>query len=96
MWTDEHISKQLLNVHLNPDIDNQMCDLGPIRRHMVMISDWHWGHVLQIENSYFPNWKSGELYNLPMPRPHCSTNMGMKLILKVEWVVVLNEKKYRD
>ena len=21
MWTDEHISKQLLNVHLNPDID---------------------------------------------------------------------------
>ena len=22
MWTDEHISKQLLNVHLNPDIDH--------------------------------------------------------------------------
>ena len=21
MWTDEHISKQLLNIHLNPDID---------------------------------------------------------------------------
>ena len=21
MWTDKHISKQLLNVHLNPDID---------------------------------------------------------------------------
>lgn len=21
MWTDAHISKQLLNVHLNPDID---------------------------------------------------------------------------
>ena len=21
MWTDEHISKQLLNVHLNSDID---------------------------------------------------------------------------
>jgi len=21
MWTDDHISKQLLNIHLNPDID---------------------------------------------------------------------------
>ena len=40
-----------------------------------------YNYLLQIENSYFPNWKSGELYNLPMPRPHCSTNMGMKLKL---------------
>jgi|TARA_B100000073_G_scaffold348413_1_gene367079 hypothetical protein len=69
------------NKHLNPDVDAQMCDLGPIKRHLVMITDWHWGHVLQIENSYFPNWKSGEVYNLPIPRPHCSTNMGMRLKL---------------
>ena len=69
------------NSHLKPDIDTQMCDLGPIRRHLVMISDWHWGHVLQIENSYFPRWKSGEVYNLPIPRPHCSTNMGIRLKL---------------
>jgi hypothetical protein len=67
------------NKHLNPDVDKQMCDLGPIRRHLLAVTDWHWGHVLQVENSYFPNWKAGELYNLPIPRPHCSTNMGMKL-----------------
>ena len=58
------------NKHLNPRVDEQMCDLGPIVRDLVMITDWHWGHVLQIENSYFPNWKSGEVYNLPIPRPH--------------------------
>ena len=49
------------NKHLNPDIDTQMCDLGPIKRYLVAITDWHWGHVIQFQNSYFPNYKSGEV-----------------------------------
>ena len=69
------------NKNLNPDIDKQMCDLGPIKRYLVMITDWHWGHVLQFQNSYFPRWKSGEVYDLPIPQPHCSANMGMRLKL---------------
>jgi len=69
------------NKNLNPDIDAQMCDLGPIRRYLVMITDWHWGHVIQFQNSYFPRWKAGEVYDLPIPQPHCSANMGMRLKL---------------
>lgn len=69
------------NKNLNPDIDSQMCDLGPIKRYLVMITDWHWGHVLQFQNSYFPRWKKGEVYDLPIPQPHCSANMGMRLKL---------------
>lgn len=81
-WHHDNLGNWCRNYkHLNPDIDAQMCDLGPIVRDLVMVSDWHWGHVLQVENSYFPNWKSGEIYNLPIPRPHCSTNMGMRLKL---------------
>ena len=46
-----------------------------------MISDWHWGHVIQFENSYFPNYKSGDVFDLPIPRPHCSANIGMRIKL---------------
>ncbi len=67
--------------HLNPNIDTRMCDLGPIKRYLVMITDWHWGHVIQFENSYFPNYKSGDVFDLPIPRPHCSANMGMRIKL---------------
>jgi hypothetical protein len=69
------------NKHLNPNIDTQMCDLGPIKRYLVMINDWHWGHIIQMNNSYFPKWKSGEMYDLPMPQPHCSANIGMRIKL---------------
>ena len=69
------------NKHINPDIDEQMCDLGPIRRYLVMVTDWHWGHVIQFQNSYYPRWKSGEVYNLPIPLPHCSANIGIRLKL---------------
>mgnify|MGYP001456715841 FL=1 len=67
------------NKQLNPDIDTQMCDLGPIKRYLVAITDWHWGHVIQFQNSYFPNYKSGEVFDLPIPQPHCSANMGMRM-----------------
>jgi hypothetical protein len=33
------------------------------------------------ENSYFPNYKSGDVFDLPIPRPHCSANMGMRIKL---------------
>ena len=69
------------NKHLNPDIDKQICDLGEIKRYLVMINDWHWGHVIQFQNSYFPKWKSGEVYDLPIPQPHCSANIGMRIKL---------------
>lgn len=46
-----------------------------------MINDWHWGHVIQFQNSYFPKWKSGEVYDLPIPQPHCSANIGMRIKL---------------
>ena len=56
-------------------------NLGEIKRYLVMINDWHWGHVIQFQNSYFPKWKSGEVYDLPIPQPHCSANIGMRIKL---------------
>ena len=69
------------NKDLNPSLDTLSCDLGPIKRYLVMITDWHWGHVIQMENSYWPNYKSGDVFDLPLGVPHCSTNMGVRLKL---------------
>ena len=46
-----------------------------------MITDWHWGHMLQMANSFYPRWKSGDLYEIPMMTYHLSTNAGMSLKL---------------
>jgi hypothetical protein len=81
-WHDDNLGNWCRdNANLNPNMDTGMCDLGPIKRYLVMITDWHWGHVLQFQNSFFPKWKSGEVYDLPMYQPHCSTNMGIRLKL---------------
>ena len=81
-WHHDNLGNWCRNYKdLNPDIDNQICDLGPIRRYLVMITDWHWGHVIQFQNSYFPKYKSGDVFNLPIPLPHCSANIGIRLKL---------------
>lgn len=67
------------NNNLNPNIETMTCDKGDIKRYFVAITDWHWGHVLQIANSYFPRWKSGEVYNIPKGVYHLSANIGMKI-----------------
>ena len=65
--------------HLNPDYETGYCDIGKIKRDLIMITDWHWGHMLQMENSFFPRWKSGEVYEIPKNVYHLSTNAGLKL-----------------
>ncbi len=39
MWTDKHISRQLLNIHLNPDIDLASRKMSTIRRTTKWILD---------------------------------------------------------
>ena len=69
------------NQGLNPNIDTMTCDLGDIKRYFIAITDWHWGHVLQVANSYFPKWKSGEVYDIPKGVYHLSANIGIRLKL---------------
>ena len=67
------------NKNVNPNINTMTCDLGNIKRYFIAISDWHWGHILQIANSYFPKWKSGEVYDMPTGVYHLSANIGIRL-----------------
>jgi hypothetical protein len=80
------------NQGLNPNLDTMTCDLGDIKRYFIAITDWHWGHVLQIANSYFPKWKSGEVYDIPKGVYHLSANIGIRLKLTASITGVVKEK----
>jgi len=69
------------NKHLNPDPDTRQCDIGEMKRYLIMVTDWHWGHMIQMANSFYPRWKAGDLYEIPMKVYHLSTNAGMSLKL---------------
>lgn len=72
-----------INKHLNPDPDTRKCDIGEMKRYLVMITDWHWGHMLQMANTFWPKWKSGDVWEIPMEVYHLSTNAGMSLKLSM-------------
>jgi hypothetical protein len=59
--------------------DQNTCDKGRIVRRNVMISEWHWGHVIQVENASLPRWKAGDVFDIPACIYHLSANVGVKL-----------------
>jgi len=62
---------------LNPDNKNKTCDLGPVRRKLLMVSTWHWGQMLQLDNEVKTHWASGDVYDIPIGQWHCSANQGI-------------------
>lgn len=63
--------------HLNPDNKNKTCDLGPVKRKLLMVSSWHWGQMLQLDNEVKTHWASGDVYDIPIGQWHCSANQGV-------------------
>ena len=46
-------------------------------RFFVAISDWDWGHVLQVHDNIVANWKPGDAYIIPPNVFHASANFGI-------------------
>ena len=46
-------------------------------RFFVAVSDWDWGHVLQVHDNMISNWKSGDTYVIPPKIFHASANFGI-------------------
>ena len=59
--------------------EKSTCDTGKVVRRLCTISDWSWGHTIMLENTHFPKWKSGDVYNIPANIYHLSMNAGVKL-----------------
>jgi hypothetical protein len=69
------------NEHLIPDRENCRCSKGKVVRYLSFISDWHWGHMMQMGTSFFPQWKSGDIFRIPHKVYHVTTNAGLSLKL---------------
>ena len=46
-------------------------------RFFVAISDWDWGHVLQVHDNMIANWSPGDTYIIPGGVCHASANFGI-------------------
>jgi hypothetical protein len=46
-------------------------------RLFVAVSEWDWGHVLQIHDNVISNWSPGDTYIIPPNVFHASTNFGI-------------------
>jgi len=46
-------------------------------RFFVAISDWDWGHALQLHDNMIANWKAGDTYIVPPGVFHTSANFGI-------------------
>ena len=46
-------------------------------RFFVAVSDWDWGHVLQVHDNMVSNWTAGDTYIIPNDIFHASANFGI-------------------
>ena len=58
--------------------DKNVCDKGKVVRRLITVTPWEVGHVLMLENEYFPRYNSGDCFNMPAGIYHWSCNSGIK------------------
>tara|TARA_R110002020_G_scaffold378887_3_gene589930 strand:+ start:621 stop:1307 length:687 start_codon:yes stop_codon:yes gene_type:complete len=55
-----------------------VADLRTVKRYLIFLEDWHWGHMVQIGNNVLSNWKKGDIYTWPYGMYHLSCNAGLE------------------
>jgi len=61
-------------------------------RFFVAISDWDWGHALQVHDKMIANWQPGDTYIIPPKVFHASANFGIRpkytltITGEIQWV----------
>lgn len=50
---------------------------GDVRRFFVAISEWSWGHFLQVHDNMFHHWIPGDCIEIPNEVFHLSANFGI-------------------
>lgn len=82
--SESDLIEKLKNNESRYDMANQTtCDLGRVVRRLVCASNWDTGHMIELENSFFPNWDSGDVFDLPACLWHLSVNAGINLKMTV-------------
>ena len=53
-------------------------DKTKVKRYLICLEDWHWGHFIQIGNSVLAHWKAGQIFSWPYGMYHLTVNAGIK------------------
>ena len=70
-WHFDTYLKSVENGNLSED------DRMKVRRYLLFLEDWHWGHFLQVGNNVLSHWKAGDMYTWEYGMYHLSTNGGI-------------------
>jgi hypothetical protein len=53
-------------------------EIKKIKRYLIVLEDWDWGHMLQIGNNMLSQWRAGDIYTWEYGMYHTSANAGIK------------------
>lgn len=84
-----------LTTHRGNKIGNAEMDEHPERwaRFEVQLKDWTWGHVWGIGNSYWKQWKAGDIMYHPWwEHPHGTANFSMEKRINLQVTGKVTEK----
>ena len=48
-----------------------------LKRYLIFLEDWHWGHILQVGNNVVSNWSAGDVITWNFGMYHLSSNAGI-------------------
>lgn len=68
-------------------------DIG-IRRVLIALEDWDWGHIMMFGASSWTQWQAGDMAYWPYGTPHCTSNMGYTPRISVSITGLATDKFY--
>jgi hypothetical protein len=60
-------------------------DYSSLRRYMVFVRDWDWGHFFHMGNAQLGGWQAGDLYSITPGVFHGSANAGLSPKITIHW-----------
>ena len=66
-------------------------DYSVLRRYMVFVNDWDWGHFFHYGNHCFNQWQAGDCWDLRPGIYHGSANAGVNPKITIHWSGEIND-----
>jgi hypothetical protein len=66
-------------------------DYSVLRRYMVFVKDWDWGHFFHYGNHCFNQWQAGDCWDLRPGIYHGSANAGVNPKITIHWSGEIND-----
>jgi len=66
----------VVNKYKKQGIDLSKEEIRNIKRYLIVLEDWDWGHFLQVGNNVLSQWRAGDIYTWDYGIYHTSGNAG--------------------